>query len=130
MFENAHGALCLVLPGHFQRRSKHLELSWKFFKDCIDNGVLKPVPVSADTMIADLGTTARPALVLQIATAAIYFSSLCHLATSAEYADSPQAQALMMSVRFLPLLQVDSLDPQAKLQVRLSFQRYHSLHTE
>ena len=72
LFENTHGALCLVLPGHFKGRNKHLDLSWKFIQDCIDNSVLKLVPVASDTMIADLGTAARPAPALQIATAAIY----------------------------------------------------------
>jgi hypothetical protein len=38
----------------------------------IDNIVLKLVPVASDTMITDLGTAARLASALQIATATIY----------------------------------------------------------
>jgi hypothetical protein len=49
-----------------------LDLRWKFIKDCIDTGVLKLVPIASEKMIADIGTAARPAPALKIASAAIY----------------------------------------------------------
>jgi hypothetical protein len=41
LYEDNHGAICLAQHGHFKGRSKHLDLRWKFIKDCIDTGVLK-----------------------------------------------------------------------------------------
>jgi hypothetical protein len=46
--EDNHGAICQAQHGHFKRRNKHLDLSWKFIKDCIDNGVLKLVPIASE----------------------------------------------------------------------------------
>ena len=112
-----------------------MDLRWKFIKDCIDNGVLKRVPLASDKMIADIGTAARPARpapAIQITTAVIYddLVSLQSVTLPLQPNTLSKTQSLMMSVLSFPLLLVDALDPQAKLQVRLSFQRHHSLHTE
>jgi hypothetical protein len=72
LFEYTHGALCLILPGHFKGRSQHLDLSWKFIQDCIDNDVFKLVSIASDTMITDLGTVSRSVPTLQITTTDIY----------------------------------------------------------
>jgi hypothetical protein len=68
-------------------------------------------------MIADIGIAARPAHALKLASAAIYGDLASH-------------QSVTLSLQPTTLGKVDTLDPQAKFQVRLSFQRYRSLHTE
>ncbi len=78
LFEDNHGAICLTQHGHFKGRNKHLHLRWKFIKDCIDNDVLKLVPIASENMIADIGTAARPAPALKIASAAIYGDLALH----------------------------------------------------
>jgi hypothetical protein len=78
LFEDNHGAICLVQHGHFKGRSKHLDLSWKFIKDCIDTGVLKLVPIASENMITNIGTSVRPAPALKIASDAIYGDLALH----------------------------------------------------
>ena len=79
LFEDNHVAICLAHYGHFKEDTASIWIcAGNLSKTDLINDVLKLVPIASENMIADIGTAARPAPALKIASATIYGELASH----------------------------------------------------